>query len=66
MPSTYAFQYSASVLKRVVFLWTKASIPMGTNGSYCSLGAHIGVNRLIFLGLIVIFPTVTVVYLPGK
>ena len=40
------------------FLWVKMAVN-------CSHGAHIGAHRLIFLGLIVIVPTLTVVSLPG-
>ena len=33
---------------------------------HCSCGDHIGVHRLIFMGLLVIISTVTVVSLPGE
>ena len=38
---------------------------MGKMTFYCSRGAHIGVHRLIFLGLLMIFPIVTFIFLPG-
>ena len=66
MPRKYAFlQCSLNVLRRVVFSWIKTFIMMGKMTFYCSRGAHIGVHRLIFLGLLMIFPIVTFIFLPG-
>ena len=33
---------------------------------HCSRGSHVGLHRMILLGLLVIFPTVTVVSMPGE
>ena len=66
MLSTYDYlKCSANVLRHVDFCGLKPPFRWVHMTLHCSRGAYIGVHRLIFLGLLVIFPIVTVVSMPG-